>query len=165
MEKMVTATMKKATAIVLSVVIAAAFWWAVLGNASGGKKYKPYEPRVISVRDVYITGEWKDYIKIEDGDYILEDNDSFPHIGIRLTLIKPYEGTAENPARTLRLIALSKSGNSIGKEFWIDSRDKFNDFVSGDAGVSTLITFTALMYARDTWFPTVTGFDARTTGQ
>ena len=34
MEKKVTATMKKATAIVLSVAIAAAFWWAVLGNSA-----------------------------------------------------------------------------------------------------------------------------------
>jgi hypothetical protein len=128
----------------------------------GCAKNEPWEPRTISVRDVYISGDWKDYIKIEDGDYLLEDQEGRPLISLRLTLNRAFSGAMANPAETLRLDALSAGGSALGKEFRVDSEAKFNDFVRGQEGVTTAITFTAMMRRDDKWFPNVAGFDAVT---
>jgi hypothetical protein len=127
------------------------------------KPYTPQPPRTISVRDVYITGDWKDFIKIEDGDYVLEDiGNADPRISLRITLLQTFTGRMDDPASTLRLNALSSGGSDMGKEFWINSSEKFNDFVRGPAGVTTSISFEAMMFTHDTWFANVAGFDAKT---
>ena len=156
--------MKKLLSIALFIFVLAA-----CGNA---KKAKHWDAVTISVEDMYISGEWKDYIVVEDGDYLLEDlntgSGTFdypkPRISLRLTLKQPFPGRMENPSETLRLDALSRGGAGLGKEFFIDSssRDKFNDFVRGEPGISASITFAANYWKNDTWFSEVAGFDAKT---
>ena len=153
--------MKKKSIIALSGLLALAVCAALLG-ASCSKERKLNKSRPINVKDVYISGEWKDFIKIEDGSYVLEDTSAGPQIGVKITLIKPYTGAEENPARSLLLNPTNKAGTNIGREFLIEPRDKFNDLVKSSAGTSAVITFRTLIGKDDKWFPLIAGFDAVT---
>jgi hypothetical protein len=139
----------------------AAAFLLILTLYSGCAKYKPNEPRTISVRDVYISGDWKEFIAVENGDYVMEDDDGRPRIGIKLTLLKTYAGEADNPANTFELNALSANGTNMGKRFWVDNKNKFNDFVRGQKGDTTSITFIGYkMDNTDNWFTKIEGFEA-----
>jgi hypothetical protein len=105
---------------------------AVLVSCSRKEERKPAEPQTISVRGAKITGNWKNFIEIEDGDYLLEDlgNSSWSHkttITVSLKLKKTFSDSLNSPADTLRLVPLTRGSSTItNDEFLVSSNEKFN---------------------------------------
>ena len=108
--------------------------------------------RKINVKNANISGVWKEFIEIEDDKYNLESISDKPHINLRLKLLKKYTGEEEDPSATLNLIPISKSGNELGFNFLVQSRDRFNEFITGEPGSTAIITFgsSEWIYGSDT---------------
>jgi hypothetical protein len=137
-----------------------------LGSASCAKKRTIQEERAISVSDTHIMGQWKDYITIEDGEYLLEDsggaNSGRALITVRLSLKKSYTGRLEKPEETLVLVPLSRGGSEIAKTFSVASKEKFLELLSSEAGTSAAVTFACPLTKEDRYFTQIAGFDAKT---
>ncbi|MDR0720436.1 MAG: hypothetical protein LBF78_12435 [Treponema sp.] len=140
---------------------------AALASCSRKEERKPAEPRTISVRGAEISGNWKNFIEIEDGDYLLEDlgHSSWSRkttVTVSLKLKKTFSGALNSPADTLRLIPLTRGGSAItNDEFLVSSKDKFNEFIRGAPGEKARITF-ADLFGNEEVFPDIAGFEGKT---
>jgi hypothetical protein len=150
--------------VVTSLVILAV---AALVSCSRKEERKSAEPRTISIRDAEITGNWKNFIGIEDGDYLLEDlgNSSWSRktaITVSLKLKKTFSGSLNSPADTLRLVPLTRGGSAItNDDFLVSSKEKFNEFIRGAPGETARITFVDLFGSAEA-FPNIAGFEGKT---
>ena len=152
------------------ILLAAFVLLAGLLPASCRGENRQRRPRRIRVREVWIGGDWKDYLKLVPGRYALEDAGSGavnPRITPRLRLIKPYDSGTDDLSYTFRLVPLNKAGAPLGgsAEFQISTKEKFNEFVRGKAGDTVAITFEASLDQNpgDTKpFATLAGFEGKT---
>ena len=122
--------MKKYNLPIIGVVVIVA---AVLGACN----------KKINVEDVFVSGEWKEFIKVEDGVYEIEKDLTTAKINLRLILLNEYTGERRDPAATLSLIPLTKNGSELNYSFLIQSRDRFNEFIFREPGTITSITFSS----------------------
>jgi hypothetical protein len=135
------------------------------------------KPRQIAVSGMEIDDLWKNYLAVEDGNYLLEDSgDKYGAkmlVTLHLKLLKRWGGGTDPEAKandTIRLYPLSPGGAEMsGPEFTIASgapQDKFNNFVLGSPGDKANITFSASFYRRDADsrndFKKISGFEAVT---
>jgi nitrous oxide reductase accessory protein NosL len=139
---------------------------AVTGSCSRAKERNPMEPRTVNIRDAEITGNWKNYIEIEDGDYLLEDiGSSFSRhtaITVSLKLKETFSGSLNSPADTLRLVPLTQGGSPMtDDEFHVSSKEKFNEFVLGAPGDKARITF-ADLFGKEEAFQKIMNFEGKT---
>ncbi|MDR1587016.1 MAG: hypothetical protein LBS57_06150 [Treponema sp.] len=158
------------TKLILPALLALAPLLLCVACGKGG--YKPQKPRAVTLSEVYITGEWKEFIEVVPGNYTLEDSGSFgiePRITLRLKLKKSFDGEIDDPASTFRLVALSAAGSPVGAgsgEMRISTKEKFNEFVRGKPDDTVLITFNSTfwlsMNSGKNDFAAIAGFDGKT---
>jgi len=118
----------------------------------------------INVEEVFITGEWRNYIEVRPGRYKLEVVDDTPRISVRLVIKAAYAGTAKKPSDTLELIVMNKTGAELNT-LRIESQDRFNEFIMGQPGDSLLIAFSGIKNTRagvHAWTQQAGSLDMRT---
>jgi hypothetical protein len=129
-------------------------------------------PRNIKVYDTYVSGDWRNYIEIQQGKYRLEVVEGRPRIGLRLVLKNTYTSSDERPSATLGLIPLNASGAELNAVLRVESQDRFNDFIRGQTGDTAIILFSGTKYSegliginKDTsnrWVSSTRNFEVKT---
>lgn len=110
--------------------------------ACGGVKEK-----TITVSDVSISGEAKDYIKVVDGDYILKPVNAKAVIAVKFELVNKYDGSKGDQLGNINLIPLDNSGVAvpdIGLDFkpaTVGDWNKFKDLLKGEVGETVIVSF------------------------
>jgi hypothetical protein len=120
--------------------------------------------KVVTVKDINVTGLWKDYVEIEDGKYRIEVHNGIPRINMQLKVKKTFLDFSENFSSILVLIPATSVGNNIVEAddgFRVESLQKFNEFVRSQAGTTTMISFAAPRL-RKNWISKTNGFNAET---
>mgnify|MGYP003585231245 CR=1 FL=1 len=121
--------------------------------ASCGEKM--LQEKTINAKNIQITGESSDYIKVVDGEYtlkVVEDNIIFP---VKFELTKKCKGKGKQEIGNLSLNPLDKSGYvipDIGTDFspeTLSDWDKIKDLLRGEVGKTTTINFKWNYFSRE----------------